>query len=58
MNEERLDIEKIDKTETSHNSKLRGISELSIDAIHGITHIVESLHGVIQSKFLISNNKI
>jgi pimeloyl-ACP methyl ester carboxylesterase len=57
MNEEKLNIEEVDNSEESHNSKLRGISELSIDAIHGITHIVESLHGVIQSKFLISNNK-
>lgn len=55
MNEEKTDNEKVDDVEESHNSKLRGISELSIDAIHGITHIVESLHGVIQSKFLISN---
>jgi pimeloyl-ACP methyl ester carboxylesterase len=46
-----------DNAEEAHNSKLRGISELSIDAIHGITHIVESLHGVIQSKFLISNKQ-
>ncbi len=58
MTEKQTDNLNIPTNEESHNSKLRGISELSFDAIHGVTNIVESLHGAIQTQFLIPESKV